>query len=512
MTLKKLGIPIRFQSGLVFLLMTFLIIIFVVSLGYLLGLGGRYATDAEFTPAEAKSILDEAKTRLLIHAAHETDALGRIWYLPDIASADETIPGYEGDKAQGGCVTPAWSPISPTDSWANMLRSETIPKDNDIGDVRCFGRYPWRSLGLGKMQADNSDVYGRVPWLHIATTLTLNNNCAPHRTPLILSVPKPNFKPHCTTLDALQPWLTVRDTYGGLLSDEVAFVLILPGRQLEGQNRNGVGNPTNVVGPTQYIDQFTVSSCPPSVSCTLGVKDNAAAFLAVNGDNPTYYLPLARIDYPGQSFSHFTNPDGVNDRLLFISAEDYYSYMEKQALKNLKKLLDRYFELFGYYPYAADINGGVKTANSAAVNGLHFGWVPYRELVETLSTAGTRHPPGWASTDGELFNLLADRLETAGWFQYFFYTVSALCTQSAPNCMVGDLTAGNATQIKALLIAPGKPLPGKQPIKAGNAGTFSDVLGDYLEGLNVTGNTTRVFESAGKLLTPAYNDKIWTLP
>jgi hypothetical protein len=178
---------------------------------------------------------------------------------PDVLAnnaGDPTEPNYDGAREQG-CAGPNHMP-------GGALKA--FPSDRDM---RCFGRLPWRHLGLdllgvvGSLADLRADVQGRLPYYAVAAAL-VEESCpfvidSRIKTAIYRAPPL-----GCDVLYAQQsrlayPWISVFGSDGKLKSNRVAFVVIVPGDALPGQTRST----SPIQPPWQYLEGFRMTSCDP---------------------------------------------------------------------------------------------------------------------------------------------------------------------------------------------------------------------------------------------------------
>lgn len=87
------------------------------------------------------------------------------------------------------------------------------------------------------------------------------------------------------------------------------------------------------------------------------------------------------------------------------------------------------------------------------------------------------------------------------WQDFITYQLSNDCTFTTPGCVVGSLTVGGKTNVRALLISSSKTLSSQAARPTNN-------LSDYLDSVeNTDGNL--VFDSVGKTRSSTYNDQMF---
>ncbi|RCS56563.1 hypothetical protein DU000_11395 [Parvibium lacunae] len=446
--------------------------------------------DGEASASYTQHILESTKTALLNDTKYGKRALGKLNFYPDVLEQGEAGNGRYDGWAENGCITTAWQPSA---TWGTSPRV-TQSIDTLGNSARCFGKVPWRSLNLNFGNVSLTDPEGVVPWMAVSNNLILSSLCLPYRTPLILgaTLPASSF---CPGVTIPQRWLSIYDSAGNLVSDEAALVLMVPGLALPSQASRNAGN---LLGPAEYLDTFNVlSSCLPN--CVPGNYSNAVGYLRPNNENQRYYL--TRPWNQGTNYVSYLDPAfPVNDQVRYVTAEEYFNQLESYAAEVIIRALRTVFERSApasnptarYFPYAATVSGNVHGMYPVQQPGLLFGFTPMQVLLDALASYG--ETPLWTELG---------RVADAGWGHYFFLAISNNCTQNAPNCLNGQLSAGNRMNLKALLIGPGRTRTGQgRPIDP--AGQFSGLLTQYLEGLNANGGVT--FESETRPHSASYND------
>ncbi|MEA3105833.1 MAG: hypothetical protein QOI88_438 [Gammaproteobacteria bacterium] len=415
--------------------------------------------------------LIDAKAAILAHASNpDADPvagrrLGQISLTPDLPITAGTT--YDG-LSKPGCATRTWAPgqalIDPN-TFATSL------------NVRCFGRFPWLSYGLAGPSTPD-DQLGEVPWMFLSANLVVGATCLGNLNPLMLSS---GYTGGCTTPVPF-PWLNVVDGRGNLLSSEVAIVLILPGPPVNGAQ--GRTSPIDL-SPSAYLEGLTVAAAGCPAPCVPGTYNNAA-YTVVNGQAWTFVNASSSTEL-GQQPAYYAQPFTFNDRLIYITATEYFEAMEQRARKTALSTLAAFRSAHSYMPYSGNTP---LTGNCSS--GLHFGLLP-----NNANCGGPLNYPLWF-TD-------------AGWGSYFIYAVDSGCVASAPVCTTPTLRLGaSATPYNAVLFSPGRAirnLPYAVPKSAAQAPVASGSLNDFLDSAaNVTGPT---FDAAGTPPRANYNDRMY---
>ncbi|HEY2676392.1 MAG TPA: hypothetical protein VGI65_05435 [Steroidobacteraceae bacterium] len=430
--------------------------------------------------------LIDAKAAILAYAANPgadaagTRRLGQILLTPDLpVGAGNTYTG-SSPIPSGLCATRNWTP-------GQALSDPNSPAVVKL-DVRCFGRFPWLSYGLpGPATSDDQD--GEVPWMFMSANLVVGQPCLSNLNPLMLSK---TFSGGGCGSTVPFPWLNVVDNRGNLLSSEVAIVLILPGPAVaNGQRRTS----PNDKSPAAYLDSLTVTAACP-VPCVPGTYNNAAYTIA-NGAAWTF------IDAPsstalGPQPAYYAQPFQFNDRMIYITASEYFEAMEQRARLAALNTLAQFRASYGYLPYSGDnpSNPSIPLATTCALQS-HLGLLP-----AAANCGGTLTYPPW---------YLA-----AGWESYFIYAVDPGCVASAaaPRCAAPTLQLGSAaTRYNAVLFSPGRAIvnaPYAASKGAAQSPILSGSLADFFDSTrNVNGPP---FDAAGTPPTANYNDRMYGIP
>ncbi len=445
----------------------------------------------QFEPARARAdeaarVLDEARRLLLAHLANpDLDAgaapprrLGEPGSTPDLpiqpgGGADAAEPNYDGDGESTGCATRTWVP------------GAALQAPDVVGaSARCFGRFPWRTLGLVQASPEPADPLGLTPWLVMSPNL-MSRLYLRDLTPTTLTLPwagygAPNRPPY--------PWIVVRDARGNVISDRVAAALILPGPPLAGQTRSATA------GPAAWLDRLTVvAGCP--APCQPGTYDNAG-FTHADGTPTTLVVgprDLERSNQPGL----YAQPLQFNDRLVWITVDELAAALQARARAALLASLEQFRAARGHYPFAAPLG----TADGSCANGQRFGHPP----VAPGSCTHVPTLPAWF-TD-------------AGWHRWFVYAVSPRCIESSTACnapgIVVDLAGGGTIDTaNAVIVSPGAPIT-TAPLPASRAGpqlrangaVFAPAAIDCLDDPTRAGSAGAHFVPAGAAAAPS-NDRL----
>jgi hypothetical protein len=429
-------------------------------------------------------MLIDAKAAILAHAGNPGAdpapgrRLGQIYLTPDLPITPGTT--YDGLSKQD----PFGKPLCATRTW---VPGQPLVDPNGYGtplDVRCFGRFPWLSYGLpGPSTADDLD--GEIPWMFVSANLVVGATCLSNLNPLMLSS---GYTGGCGTKVPF-PWLNVVDGRGNLLSSEVAIVLILPGAPINNAQRRVAPND---LSPSAYLEGVTVSAgCP--VPCVPGTYNNAA-YTVANGQAWTFVSAPASTEL-GPQPSYYAQPFAFNDRLIYITASEYFEAMEQRAQLAALGTLSQFRLTNGYLPYSGDNNPPTPLTSNCTL--------PSRVgLLPAAASCGALNYPAWFSA--------------SGWGSYFIYAVDAGCVASAPppRCATpatpGLRLGASATRYNAVLFSPGRAIrnpPYAAPKGAPQAPVGSGSLADFLDSPTNVGGPP--FDAAGTPPTANYNDRMY---
>jgi hypothetical protein len=417
---------------------------------------------------QAQRVLQDARRLVIEHLTNpDTDGTGRRlgqWGLfPDLPIAaggglDASEPNIDGFAEAAGCATSGWVP-------GQALSAVGM----SLGAARCFGRFPWKSMGLPVGDAGD-DVDSLVPWIIVSPNLVTSAACLPNLHPSALAQP---YAGYACSGAVPYPWITVRDARGNIVSDRVAVALIIPGVRMQGQVRGPAA------APNQYLDTVTINAgCP--APCQPGTYNNAE-FAHPDGQ-PTTLIQAPVDAKAAQRLGYFAQPYNFNDQVAFITVEDLMKALEARARLEVRRQLEAFKLARGYFPFAADLTSTTGTC----VNGQRLGRLPV--VPGNCGPTDVLALPAW--------------LTAGGWHRYFVYSVSARCVPGNNACNAPGLTVAADTAVNAVLISPGSPIS-TAPFAAsrGSAQTpmvglaLSAQLADYLDAVENAGGTPDVFDS-----------------
>ena len=328
-------------------LIIFAIILVLAALAYLIKMFDPVALQVTRDEKNAQ-FLARAKQALIGHSVSRAGAGERPgdMPMPDYFASTESPADYDG-TADSGCINSLNAVTGlPLIATSAIVSGVLTPRAN----VRCLGRLPWRTIGLSIPDATQNDTAGIMPWYAVSANL-VDPTCAKLINPKLVNLP---YGGACLSDVALSHrWLTVRDSSGNVLSNQVAAVLMLP---------NGIGSgqlrPTIPLGGVaNYLDSVTVpvGCAAPCVSGTYS-----------NGDFDNDYI----IPPP------FILGSTANDRLVYITIEELMRAVERRATQEAAMQLKRYYTYSNavatnrFYPYAAtlgDVNNACVDANTAGL-------------------------------------------------------------------------------------------------------------------------------------------------
>ena len=472
-------VPRRRQTGVVFYLFVVLTLLTMATLSILPAglLSGLRANSTPPALQQARALILAQLSQPALGGAGAR--LGQLTRLPDLpiaaaAGEDSVEPIYDGLAEAGACAWRTWST-------GQALRQPVITG----AAARCFGRLPWRELGLSFPPEDDADPAGEVPWLIVSPNLAANAACLPDLNPLMLANA---FTAYACPGAQPYPWLTVLDPRGNVISDRVAFALILPGPPLPGQVR------TSRAAPSNWLDTITVAAgC--TAPCRPGTYNNAGYG---HLDNESWQL----IKGPSSgTLSHdaglYAGTVAFNDQLLFVTIDELLLVLEQRARRLTMTALQTYRTTYNYLPFAAPLNSGA----SVCQRSLRIG-----RLAVDDGDCGIGQAPDLPAT-----------VLDAGWQRYFLYSVSARCNQDSPACTAPGLTLDTRNDVDGLLISPGSAIrqapwavsrgTQQRPV---TAGAMSANLADWLDTTENAGGTPDVFISYEQGTGPR-NDRLYPI-
>ncbi len=458
----------RGQHGLVFY--AFVLMTLLITLGLY---GARSFFESHRTQASERT-LKATRDAILAHLANpDMDATGRrigqFGLLPDLAFTGQGAPYLQ-------CAYRTWIP------GAALASAEAKGSA-----ARCFGRVPWLALGLDLGAFDSVDEAGLIPWIVVSPNLVVTKNCMPNLTPAIVAVAVTNPCPGAAGQRPF-PWITVVDERGNVIAKNVAFALILPGAP------TGAVKRSLTAAPNAWLNSLTVlPGCP--APCVPGTYNNSG-YQQANGQ-PTVLISSNLTTDGLQHVSWLADPRQFNNKVLWVTVDELFAYLERRARQVLNRALLAYKNdpTKGYFPYAAALNSFAGNCS----NGTRYGHLP---IYDTGSCGG----------NGALQPYLSPRwlqaLTDAGWHQYFVYAVSPTCVAASHACTAPGLTLNGQNGINALVVGPGAPItvapfaPSRgAPQVPLTLASLSSLPSDYVDSVgNANAGATGVFAS----VTPSF--------
>ena len=267
---------------------------------------------------------------------------------------------------------------------------------------RCLGRLPWKALGFEVGLDAANDPTGSIPWLAVSANLVdyntrclfvLNSESAKLDSPATPVCPGASAPPYPQPSSLPDPWLTVVDANGAVLSNRVAAVLIMPGPPIATETRTQQRSATSP--PSAYIDDIKVP-----LGCTAGCTtfDNAGlgnVFIAIPPG--TKYPPDAQ-DVTKRNF-----PIAFNDQLIYITIDDLIPFIERRVAGQMAASLRTFKANASFspstYPWLAPFNAAPSLTNSVASGaGTIFGMFPFMSDTAAASRSDYRTDFDWAFT------------------------------------------------------------------------------------------------------------------
>lgn len=317
------------QRGLVLLL----IVLSLLAIGgavLLTGLvGGKTGERRLAEGASADQRLLIARDSLLGYAVGNIADAGRPGQLP---APDNLQDGnYDGTANNGSCLD---------GTAVNGLPALTVAGS---ANFRCVGKLPWKTLGISSEGVDEFDSTGIVPWYAVSANLSANNICLSSLNPATVFATPVSYV--CGVNAPPFPWLKVCDQTGKLLSDRVAFVVIVPGAPIatvgRTQSRAGLPRPQ----PVDYLDAIPV----PAGWGALAAAQRCTAY-----DNAALNNEFVTAD----------TTDGFNDRLLYVTIDELMARVESRVAQQVREALVKYESTYTRYPWLVPIGDPTSITNA----------------------------------------------------------------------------------------------------------------------------------------------------
>jgi len=366
-----------------------------------------------------------------------------------------------------------WSAARGDSSSANARPGELPCPDTNNDGVQNYpcgagaiGRIPYITLGIDPPR----DASGEILWYAIDGNFrqrTVNNN------PI-----------NSNTRAAMQVYASDGATLLTPVGSEAVAMIFSPGPPLTGQVRGAAQQ--NIAA--NYLD----SVAPPNVTTA---RNNAT----VGGP----FIQGSIKDASGNIV--------MNDQLVFITANDLMSVVEKGVANTVRSLLTSYYAANGSYPYPAlytnpncldQGTGGYLTFCSSDATQCR-GRFPDDALP--VNWSGSYALPGWFS-----YNL---------WGQTLYYGVGTNYLATVPAGCSATLTVNGTAGTRAVFFTAGSPLGAINRTTPQESTTLSDYLEDTLNRDSWSGTAPAADQyctpgSASCTPVPAapLNDHLYTLP
>jgi hypothetical protein len=263
--------------------------------------------------------------------------------------------------------------------------------------INIQGLLPWQTLGIPPSQ----DGYGQCLWY--AVSGPVKGTAAGAAATSVNSDDSPYPLAQLSVNDGQQNWPAVA-------------VVFAPGPPLQTQNFGTTSTHQVCALPNQ------------------GVADNASYFL--EGSN-VFTHSERYTNTPAFTQFQANNRFAVNDRLTWISPEEFAYAVTQRAVQFARYTLQQFYNNNGYYPSPATTPRG-ECASSGSTN---KGYLP----------SGCSPAPAWA-----------DFLDDDNWWDKIHYAVSAKCQAGTTLCNgtgPGLFVDGHEAQM--VLVARGRALPGQ---------------------------------------------------
>ena len=256
---------------------------------------------------------------------------------PDVLDNTESPGNYDGD---------------PETRCLDSSQSNGLPLTASSVNVRCLGRLPWLTLKMSLNNPSEQDAEGKMPWYAVSANLTRIDSCLTVLNSNTAGLPYSGF--NCASATNLPyPWLTVRDTRGNVLSNRVAFVVLLPGPIVGSQERRAS---PNLGGASQFLDSMTVANGCAS-PCVPGTYSNADL------DN----------DFIAGDIT-----DSFNDRLVYATIDELMPAIEKQVASTVRGIITDF----------AKCTAGANCTSSAAAAPSSYFWLRPFDPTTTPTPSG----------------------------------------------------------------------------------------------------------------------------
>ncbi|NNE39175.1 MAG: hypothetical protein HKN08_12785, partial [Gammaproteobacteria bacterium] len=360
-----------------------------------------------------------------------------------------------------------------------------------INDNLLLGRVPWRGMpspcrdaaDLNGLSIYTTDRAGEHLWYAVSKNLIYESPDYPFISPGLLN----------KTTD----WITVRDKNGNVISDRVAFIVIAPGTTLfgygdcDGLSYAGQDRTSAAPDIDNYLDEVTISGT------TYANHDYDQDFI-IYPDS---------ISTSGDSTQEVC--DQFNDRLVFVTIDDFMEEVSKRVLNEAGLALSTYFNTNGALPWLvpfSDPKSDAKALRGEATS-------TSSNLVDTSTDftewGVTNDDTVWNLTDGSsgtVTAVSANTLTIGGGFEFganntfstgdeYYVEVrymSSILMETATAGSTGNTLQDSGRDFEVLGIAPGDII---ENISDGSSSIISEINGDEIIATGLTGGTDNDFSS-----------------
>ena len=215
-----------------------------------------------------------------------------------------------------------------------------------INALNLLGRFPYLGAGTcnGMFNTVSLDTYfedghGEPLWYAVSRNLVFFDTTeTPAITPPGDQLNGVYLKVNPALVDApVYPWLRVCDADGNLLADNVAAVIIAPGPALATQSRVGATPAAN-----QFLDSLTIAGEKISNADSNEARDTVAVCAGGTGAGEDFVAPVGLTEAQRGLF---------NDELVFITAEELLSAVQRRAMNAVNHALESHVQAFGRLPW-----------------------------------------------------------------------------------------------------------------------------------------------------------------
>lgn len=224
-------------------------------------------------------------------------------------------------------------------------------------NLRCLGRLPWSSLGFDLPDVSQRDPAGLVPW-YAASQNLVSPDCMQVLNSQTASRTVMSFVGCGQATGPAWPWLKVCDVGSRIISDRVAFVLVMPGPPISTEGRTQA-RPASLGMPRDFLDAIPMpagwASLPIGSRCSK--LDNA-------GLTDEYVI--------GSISASF------NDRLVYVTIDELMEAVERRVATEVREASLAHRTATGGLPWLAPLaNPTDPETATLAVPGTISGLIPF---------------------------------------------------------------------------------------------------------------------------------------